>query len=212
VVREVKVKAGDALEYLAKLRKELEDPEALLKQFGALVVSQAQRAFREQEFDGKPWPGRYPNQEDPVVNLAGVVQDLEGGLEKPKANRFDRRPAGKDSGGLWNSIIDKSQSVKVSGTYAVEVGSVLEQASRIQFGGVHSQSVSPSTRQKIGRYIKTAEGAPHWWRLLFLTADETTEISTDVVPRPYLGMTQELERKIIETAERDLEEMKPEER
>lgn len=211
MVREIVLHAGEAPEVLARIRDALEDPEAILKQIGALVVAQAQRAFREEAFDGKRWPHRYPNQDDPVVNLAGVVADLNRGLDEPRTHRFDRRPVGKDSGDLWQSISDKETAITLDGTYVVEVGSTLPQASKFQFGGLHSQPVPESTKEKIGRFIETPRGSPYWWKLKFVTGEELTELETDIVPRPYLGITYGLEKRIIKTTEGTLAALKPEE-
>jgi len=210
MARDVEIRAGDAMAYLVRLKKTLEDPEPLRKMLGALVVAQAQRAFREEAFDGEKWLERYPNQQDPVVNLAGVVADLSRGLDTPKPHRFERRPVGKDEGDLWQSISDRQTSVRTPGRYVVEVGSVVEHASRYQFGGVHSQPVSEGTKARIATFIESPAGAPFWKKLFFLTRDDVTELDTDLIPRPYLGITKALKAKIVAATETELEELKPE--
>lgn len=83
---------------LAKLRTTLRWPDRTLRQMGALVLAEAQKAFREQRLGEHLWPARYEGRGQPHVNVAGVVVDFLSGRAKPKPIRFVDRPAGVDTG------------------------------------------------------------------------------------------------------------------
>ena len=43
------------------------DSQKILTGIGTLMLSQAQKSFTDQSFDGKPWKPRYPNQFTPKM-------------------------------------------------------------------------------------------------------------------------------------------------
>ena len=82
------------------------DLSRVLKVVGEMAISDAQRHFDDQEFNGKPWLRRYPNQKPFVINVAGALADLSVS-EDVKSRRFQERPAGLDTGQLRASISSK---------------------------------------------------------------------------------------------------------
>lgn len=141
---------------LANLRRKLQDPawvqERLMKGVGAIVLGSAQRAFREQRLGDIEWKHRYPNQSDPVINIAGVLADFLEGKRQPPDRRFDRRPAGMDRGNLLRSLTP-GRAVTAQG-FAVTVGSVQPYANLIQSGGQSTQPVTDEAKKRLGEWMK----------------------------------------------------------
>ncbi len=180
-------------EDLRLLRERLAAPDRALKQIGALLVSQAQRAFVEQRLGEMEWPERYPEDEEPFVNVAGLISDFNRGVSAPPSRRFERRPAGTDTGALAGSI-----SFAVRGGQ-VAAGSNLPYASHHQWGGLSSQPVTDGAKRLLEAWLDTPEGAPFREKLTpFLDANE---LNTEVVQRPFLGITDEIEGDIREVVE-----------
>lgn len=76
----------------------LVDREAALEEIGALLLSEAQAAFRSGGWrGGTPWAPRS------VPNVAGIIRDLAGGGQ-PKARRFSAGQVGVDTGRLRNDF------------------------------------------------------------------------------------------------------------
>lgn len=198
MARVIVIRSNDGERVTRRIRELLEDPEDMLKKIGVVLTSESQRAFDEQEFDGEPWEGRYPNQEDPVVNVAGVARDLVT-ADVPKARRFDRRPAGIDTRNLWNSLVP-DRSISTPSTFVVEVGSDVEYASTVHYGGTTEIPILPIVKTRIDRFIHSKAGAPYYWKLVGLTG-EATVLETQVVPRPFLGITERAAKKIVSIVE-----------
>ena len=84
---------GAEVKWLNKVSQRLADPRAMLKKIGAYIVSQTQQSFANQGLAGEPkWKVRYPNQNEPMLNIAGVVHDFIKGRKKIKEFDFQRRP------------------------------------------------------------------------------------------------------------------------
>lgn len=182
---------------------------------GTLVVrhleSGAQRAFVEQRLGDRVWPRRYPSSPDPFVNKASLLDWLNDGgniLDR----HFDRRPALMGSGVLAGSI-----SGRVRGNVA-EVGSAVPYAGLHQWGGTSTQPVTETAKSTIAKFIgwekdsegdwvpKARQGArqkenaeKYGSQLLHLLF--ASELATEVVQRPFLGITDEMERDIVESLE-----------
>lgn len=188
-------------EPFAEFLGKLENPQVILKQVGALMVSASQRAFGDQKFGSFKWPPRYPNQADPVVNVAGVVADLN--LGSPiKARRFQRRKALIDTGALEASIASR-----VVGKNKVEVGSPLERAATHQHGLVSVQPVTQKAKKGLAKFLldraktENPRRDPVTQKLKFLLNPNVNSLSTQVAQRPFLGITDELEGDIVQLVE-----------
>jgi phage gpG-like protein len=179
----------------AELVGKLKNPERILKQIGVLMESASTDAFQRQEFGTFKWPGRYPNQTAPFLNIAGAVADWAAGGDV-KARRFQNRPALFDTGALAASI--RSQ---VQGSDRVAVGSALDHAAIHQWGGVSTQPVTKETKQKVAKFLLTERGKPFRDKLRFLLQPNRNALETEVVQRPFLGITSELEEDIVSTVE-----------
>lgn len=192
-MRTIILRSGDDLK---RLRRRLKDPRPLLKAIGALMESQAQAAFRNQKLGTFRWPERYPNQEDPFVNVAGVVQDFTAApsRQQPLSRRFQRRPALMDTGALAGSISSRIRTGNV-----VETGSTLPYAADHQWGLTSSQAVPEAARKGIRRWLDSDRGKPYKLKLWHLTTSE--ELTTQVNQRPFLGITSRLEQDIAATVE-----------
>lgn len=188
------------LRAITELRKKIRDPKwaerVLARPVGMIVLSHAQRAFDEQRFGGEQWPPRYPNQSDPVVNLAGLISDFDRGATNPRPRRFQRRPAGIDTGILRRSLTP-ARGMTARG-FSVEVGSTVPYAGRVQFGGESRQAITKEIKDRMARWAKRARkrGMKEEVRKIGPLFRKTVLV-TNVVPRPFLGFTPDLIREII---------------
>ncbi len=143
---------------LAMLRRQLERPEKLLKLFGFAAASEAQKSFDRQGLNyANEWPVRYPTMEPPVVNVAGALADLAKG-PTIKPHRFENRPAVIDTGTLRRSL-SPGGCVKIMGTFAVEVGTVLPYGSMQQFGGEHDIPITQTQKDNLRAWYKKQKRA-----------------------------------------------------
>lgn len=111
-------------EELARLRSRAGDFATIGSIVARTMESVSQRAFRDQALGDIKWPERYPNQDDPFVNVAALVNwTNEGGSILSRF--FDRRPAIVGTGDLRNSM-----SATVS-------GSTVEHGSKLPYAGIH---------------------------------------------------------------------------
>lgn len=177
-----------------ELRNALREKKRALKMVGAVLESGAQRAFEEERFGDRKWPGRYPNQADPFINVAGAMADFEGGAEAPKGRRFDRRPALTDTGNLAGSIASKQV-----GRNRVEVGTMVEYAADHQWGLTSSMRLTKGGKQRLAKWLLGGSGRPYRKKMVPLLSK--TSHDTDIVQRPFLGVTEEMEDDIQRTVE-----------
>lgn len=201
---------------IIQLKRSISTPkwlqESILKGAGGLALAQAQKAFKEQGLEDRRWPERYPKQKEPFVNVAGVVADFLEGRKRPPDRRFDRRPAGIDTQETLRSLTP-GKSMQMDGQ-AVVVGTPFKKkGSRIQFGGKGRQPVNKQVKDLLGEHLKKArkrvksgykKSTPATKqdaglaKLGWLMNKNTKELVTNVVPRPYLGLTRDLTEKIID--------------
>lgn len=121
----------------------LADPARVMGVIGEIAVARSKRSFKDQTSpDGEPWPHRYPNQSADFLNIAGAIEDLRSG-PRIKKRRYDRRPAGRDTGNLVNSI-----TFTVNGTELM-VGSNAPYAAKFHFGGSSTQSLGGAVRANL---------------------------------------------------------------
>lgn len=133
---------------LQQIRQRLDNPEPILRQWGALLLKTSQRAFVDQSFDGKAWPARYPQQARPKLNLAGVIQDFATGRNAPKAIRFVDRPAVIDTKDLFRSL-----SFALISKDTVEAGSNIDHAGLQNFGGETVQPITPAIKERLRNWL-----------------------------------------------------------
>ena len=191
------------LSAVAKLRAELTRPSSLMTQLGARGADSAVTAFRDQRLGDWVWPERYPGMEPPFINIAGAISDFNAGRTAPKRVRFQNRPALIDlgqRGGLWGSI-----SNRVSGPLRTEWGTSKPYASLHQEGGTSRQPITSGAAQRIRDWLFTSKMVPRKGRegyvkrlapLLFMS-----EFVQNVIQRPFLGITDQLEEDMIQIVE-----------
>lgn len=172
---------------LDRIAKALENPDKALKQIGAIVVASSQRAFKEQGFDGKPWPARS------VPNVFGILADMAAGKSAPPKRRFEPRPALRDTGRLAQSI-----AFRVLGKTTVEVGTNVEYAAVHQKGGkVESVKITEQVRSSLWQWLSkqsTVLKRQLGWLLNRRYLNKT--LSHDVPARPFLGITDDTRKAI----------------
>jgi phage gpG-like protein len=163
-----------------RIEKNLDDPSAILKSIGALLVADAQQAFKEQQFDKKQWPPRG------AVNVMGIISDFAQGKGSPPKRRFETRPALKDTGHLSRSI-----SFKLVGNNRVEVGTNVPYASVHQKGGeVESAKLTNDVVTALAKWLKRKpEGIKAKLGWLLNKKLRNTTIKGRVPARPFIGLT-----------------------
>ena len=162
--------------------KNLDNPQAALKQIGALMTAESQRAFKDQKFGKEPWQPRGQ------VNVFGIIADFHAGKRTPPARRFETRPALRDTGRLSASI-----AFKLLGSKVVEVGSNLPYAGVHHTGGeVESEPITESVQRLLGNWLKN-KGSEFKSRLGFLLNKKLrgTTLKMDVPERPIVGITKQ---------------------
>lgn len=184
-----------------RVRGALRNKGNMLTRIGALMVAGAQQAFRQQRFGSFEWPGRYPNQSEPVINVAGAVADFAGGASRPKARRFQRRPVLFDRGILRQTIASRN-----TGEDTVEVGTTTPYAATHQWGLVSTQPVNKDTKKRIAKWLLQDEAKPYRGKMRFLLQPNRSSLDTEVVQRPFLGVTPEMEDDIRRTVEMSIAE------
>jgi phage gpG-like protein len=175
---------------IKSLRDKLDHPEDILQGVGGMLVSQAKQAFRDQKFGDEVWPPRYPNQSAPKVNVAGVLSDINAG-RAPKSRRFEDRPALMDIGDLQKSI-----TPSIEGT-TVTHGSSLPYAQVSHAGGISTQDVHPFARIPLANFLRNNKQYRKKLGFLF----HVPSLTTHHVPRPFIGLTDETEAKIVRLME-----------
>ena len=133
-------------------------PERLLKQVGALMLAQAQRAFIDQKLGTQPWKARYPNQAAPKLNIAGALMDLQNGANI-KDRRFVDRPAVIDTSHLRQSLSDRHGHLQMLGMWSVEVGTVVLYGGIHQWGGTNTIPITKAIFNNLAAWLKRMTGA-----------------------------------------------------
>lgn len=200
----------------------LSDLRGLLKAIGAVIESQAQRAFEEKKLGEKTWAAQYPGQSEPFLHIAGSLRDLAG-TGNIKTKRFSRQPAGVDTGALSQ----KPAVVSIVDPTTVEVGSPHAYAGVFQWGGTSEIPITTAMRDRwaalvvkaeraVGRLARSrpqADPAKEAKRILrkhkaeakfaalaklgFIT--EATRKVTKSNARPFLGITDQNKQEIYES-------------
>ena len=187
--RTIVIRSEDEME---ALRERVRDLRPALQVMGEVLATQAHEAFEIQSLSELAWEPRYPNQRsDPFVNVAGVLADLNAGQD-PKARRFENRPAGIDSSSLVKSI-----DVKEVTESSVTVGSEAYHAQMFQKGGQRSQPVTEDAKIRL---LYLLEERPELGSRLGTLLD-LDELVTRVVPRPFMGITDNNRKDFVEVLE-----------
>lgn len=178
---------------LKQAKTSLANMDPLLKKAGAVGVSASQKAFSDQAFDGEPWTSRYPNQNEPKINVAGALNDFNRG-QFPLSRRFKDSPVGKDSGALRASL-----SFRVRGN-SVDVGSALPYASTFQVGGKGRRPIKVTTTatKTIAKFLKKNRRFSDKLGFLF----QTERLETSQVGRQFVGLTDTLLADMVELTKR----------
>lgn len=219
---------------IVRLRKRIEDPSRLMKRLGMLVVGESQKAFNDQALGEIKWEHRYPNQADPVMNIAGALMDLKRG-PSIKSRRFDRRPALADTGMLRRSI-SNSSALTMRGNNQIQVGTTREGAFVHQWGGVTKAAVTDvalwnltQVKNEAAERMERVIGGANWVKSMRSGRKGKTRVRpseagreydairkldvletvgtlvTHVNPRPFVGIPDQLAETMIKTIEDDYE-------
>lgn len=176
---------------VARLRRLVGNPVRLLKGIGAILVASSQKAFEDQKFGDIEWDERYPNQDEPKLNLAGALSDLNKG-SGIKARRFVARPAGVDQG-----ILRRSVAFRVSETRdEVEAGSTVEYAGKFHGGGESTQVVTDTARRLFAREFGRSTGQRREALKRLSSIVKGDSLTTRSKARPFVGITDESAAKI----------------
>lgn len=168
--------------------RNLQRPEAALKQVGAILTSASQQAFKAQAFGKVQWKPRS------VPNVFGLLADFDQGRTSPPGRRMDPRPALRDTGRLAASI-----SFRLMGD-AVEVGSVLPYASVHNVGGdVESVTITERVQKGLGRWLqRQPKSVQRQLAFLLNPKRRGTRLQGKVPARPFVGLTPQLRKDIRE--------------
>lgn len=201
------------------LRKVLRDmrhskvfQQKIMSGLGALALAYSQQAFDRQALGSEQWLERYPKQTKGKVNIAGIVNDFINGKRNPPERRFEGRPAGIDSGLLRRSLTP-SKAMSMDG-FHVTIGSAQDNASAVQFGAESRQAITDSVVKILADVMKKSRGRIKKAKkqsqpitakdagimklgFLFGLHKKGKPLITKSAARPYLGVTNELEDKMI---------------
>lgn len=185
-----------------QVRARIKNTRPLLNKIGIQISSVSQDSFKKQSLGEIKWHQRYPNQSEPFINIAGALSDLNKG-SNIKARRFERRPAVMDTGTLQKSIKHRI----VSGD-TVAIGTVLPYAKFHQHGLTSVMPVTQTAREKLAKLMKTSrtgkkKNKDALSKLGFLF--QTDQLKTKIVKRPFIGLTDELQKDIPRTVKRYIE-------
>lgn len=175
---------------IRRIEENLRNPRAALTQIGAIVLAEAQDAFKQQAWNGKAWKPRK------VPNVFGIISDFYEGKTEPPARRFVDRPALRDTNRLASTL---SWAVKNETT--VEIGSNLPYASAHQFGKqVESKPITADVQSRLYEWLKK-KGAQWKSKLGFLLNKKYRgqKLTTTVPKRQFVGLTKQTREDIYET-------------
>ena len=122
------------------------------------------------------------------VNVAGVLEDLNRGVAIAE-DRFDESPVLKHTGRLMGSI-----AWEIVTEDEVRIGSSVEYAGVHQAGGLSSQPVTEQAKEALEEFLSSPEGADYRDNLEFLLT--ARDLNTNVMARPFLGITDQAEKDI----------------
>jgi len=165
-----------------RFEQKLNNPQAALKQIGALVVSESQRAFKLQKHGANQWRERNS------PNRFGILSDFAAGKRKPPNRRFETRPALMDTGRLSKSI-----AFKLIGSKLVEIGTNLPYADVHHTGGeVESVPITKQMQQLMFDWLmKQSDEMFEIFGPLLERKMIGKTIKAEVPARPFIGITKQ---------------------
>jgi phage gpG-like protein len=191
----------------------LENPKIrtkLLRDIGRVILEDSRKNFKRQGIGqlrarspGGDWAPRYPQQTSgKKVNVAGAIKDLQdSSVIKPR--RFKDTPALIDTGALLASL-NETDAISITSKYAVRVGSKLPYAHLMQVGGEGNvlmlgedfkSNLHEAIQARKGSDGKlTDQGHALQSNMGYLFSQE--EYKATVNPRPFLGLTLNVRRRI----------------
>lgn len=175
---------------IKRIKVSLAEPKVALTQIGILLVSESQKAFREQAWNDKAWKPRGS------PNVMGIVADIDAGKKPPK-RRFDVRPALKDTGALSKSI-----AFEVMSSRSVRVGTTIGYGKVHQTGGkTKGPRITAKIQQGLWKWLKRQDkGVRAKLGWLLNRKFRGRRLETKVPKRQFLGLTKPMVkavRKII---------------
>ena len=173
---------------MRRIGRNLVNPKAALKQIGAMMVAESQRAFKVQKRGKHKWAARAP------INVYGIIADFHQGKRTPPNRRFESRPVLRDTGRLAASI-----SFQLRGRMVVEAGTNLGYANTLHRGGkIASKPITAQVKDLLGRWLK-GKGSEYAGRLGFLLNKRDGEVLTGKVEaRPIVAITKSLREDVKE--------------
>jgi len=180
MVVEIVINGPDDLE---ALRGRLSDFTPIFEGIAKQLISTAQRSFEDQQFGGVKWPKRYPSQDSPSLNIAGLISDFNAGKEPPQ-RRFEDRPVGIDRGDLASNY-----QWKTDGPFAFDVGAYQSYAQAFHEGGEFSMPVLPETVDRLRDFVRKH---PQYDAALarFTGEEPDEEYASRFARRPLMGVTE----------------------
>lgn len=180
---------------------EEETKDQLLDIIGNFMVKRTREHFLKQEFDGKPWKARYSGiPKSRRISIAGVIKDLTRSSDV-KGRRLQDRPALVDTGILRDSIAFES----VGNT--VRIGTVVPYAKTHQLGlQPEAIPVTKQVKKRLAGFLKKNERFGDTLGFIF-QEDFTSYQPKNVFKRPFLGITADDTKEILEIVDKFIEDL-----
>lgn len=194
---------ANALRAVIRLRQELENPQALMKKLGAMVLGASVDSFKNQRLGEFKWSVRYPGQAEPKLNIAGAVQDFASGRFVPKPIRFVDKPALIDEG--FRGGLVASMTYKPIDTTSFEVGTNKPYAAKQFYGSASEQPITAQVKAGIKKFLYrkdggyTKKGGPYASKLEPLLRKK--RLRTIIGSRPFVGIFSQLWGDILKAIE-----------
>jgi len=163
----------DPVGRIQALSDALEDLTEPMTEAGALLLARTQSGFRTQ---GRtvPWARRM------TPNVPAVVESLNRGAT-PKQRHLRPGPALINTGRLRNSITFRATKDSVS------IGTSVPYAATMQFGGTTRHSLTPTGREALTGFLRSAAGVEYREMLGWLFSQPDFEV--EVEPREFIEIT-----------------------
>lgn len=151
--------------------------------------------------DRTPWPGRYPNQSPPKLNIAGVIKDLDR-KRYWSSHRMEDRPVLVDTGRLKNSFTPEAFQIVNGPNPHLRLNITVPYTMRVHDGGPSITKMTPAFAQNLYRIMVTPKQAaragvkrtrekkapfmPYLRVLMGMWRKGRREWQTNIVARPFL--------------------------